>query len=295
MARTPHRTAFTLIELLIVIAILAVLIALLFPAIAAVRRRADAVLCISNARTFGQLMAIYTNENKDTYPFVRDWGISAAQSRDRIVGFAVTEPVLSQVRWLSFWEISYLLTGRNQVYANARWMYCPRAPQAKLAWTGSVELPWLADASDIGQVPSYLYAEVFIRKPSYMVGKTTWTYGGGTWPVPPDYAISAYGPVRLGDVRFPSRKGVAYEATAWHSGRYRPQKNVYQQPLDFFAVVGNENHTFSIPVADGSVQQRKMSEFQPGLNAGSVLVDRKLRVLRPPVDITVDGVAGWDW
>ncbi len=292
---TRIRNGFTLIELLIVIAILAVLIALLFPAISSVRRRADAALCMSNARTYAQLVSSYTNENKETFPFVRDWGIGWSTSGDRIVGFAVPPSVLAQARWLSFWKISYLLLGRLEVYPNQRWMYCPRSPQAKLAWTGvQGNLPWLGDASDFGQVPSYLYSEVLIRRPDYMPGKKSWMYAT-TWPLPPDYTYSAYGAVRLSDVRFPSRKGVAYEATAWHSGRYRPQKNVYQQPLDFFAAVGNENHTFSVPVADGSVQQRKMSEYRPGLNAGSVMVDKKLRVLQPPVDITVEGVAGWDW
>ncbi len=297
MARTDARIRgeFTLIELVIVIAILAVLIALLFPAVSSVRRLADAALCMSNARTYAQLMASYTTENKETFPFVRDWGIGVSTSGDRIVGFAVPPSLSVQVRWLSFWSISYLLLGRLDVYPNQRWMYCPRSPQAKQAWTGwQPNLPFLDDASDFGQVPSYLYAEVLIRKPDYMPGKKSWKYAT-TWPLPPDYALTAYGPVRLSDLRFPSRKGVAYEATRWHSGKYRPQKNAYQQPLDFFAVVGNENHTFSVPVADGSVQQRKMSEYRPGLNAGSVMVDKKLRVLQPPVDITVDGVAGWDW
>ncbi len=54
---------FTLIELLVVIAVIAVLMAVLLPALGRVRKQARAVICRSNLRQWGQILATYTAEN----------------------------------------------------------------------------------------------------------------------------------------------------------------------------------------------------------------------------------------
>jgi prepilin-type N-terminal cleavage/methylation domain-containing protein len=62
MSRRPRRSAFTLIELLVVISIIALLIAILLPALGAARESARAITCGSNLKQVGLLIEVYANE-----------------------------------------------------------------------------------------------------------------------------------------------------------------------------------------------------------------------------------------
>lgn len=66
------KRAFTLVELLVVLAIIAVLAALLLPVLARARESARATACLSNLHQIGIALQIYVQENNNKLPVMRD-------------------------------------------------------------------------------------------------------------------------------------------------------------------------------------------------------------------------------
>ncbi len=62
------RTGFTLIEMLVVIGIVALITALLFPAFSRVREKGRQTVCLSNERQLGVAILMYTHDNDDFLP-----------------------------------------------------------------------------------------------------------------------------------------------------------------------------------------------------------------------------------
>lgn len=70
---TPTRSAgarlgFTLLELLVVVAIIAILAAMLLPALAGAKEQARRIVCINNLKQLNLSLTMYIYEHDDTYP-----------------------------------------------------------------------------------------------------------------------------------------------------------------------------------------------------------------------------------
>lgn len=61
------RRAFSLVELLVVISIIAILSAILFPVFVAAKGAAYQMVCVSNTKQLGQALSTYTSDNDETY------------------------------------------------------------------------------------------------------------------------------------------------------------------------------------------------------------------------------------
>ena len=67
--RSTRLRAFTLVELLVVIGIIAVMIGILLPALNKARQSANNLKCMANLRSIGQAINIYAAQSKGVLPY----------------------------------------------------------------------------------------------------------------------------------------------------------------------------------------------------------------------------------
>jgi prepilin-type N-terminal cleavage/methylation domain-containing protein len=93
-ARRERSHAFTLPELLTVIAIIAILAALLLPVLTSAKSCALRAHCPSNQRQIGVALKVYAMDNADVMPLLQDWnGLSGQDGTYDIFVAATIRPL----------------------------------------------------------------------------------------------------------------------------------------------------------------------------------------------------------
>jgi prepilin-type N-terminal cleavage/methylation domain-containing protein len=115
-----QKKAFTLIELLVVIAIIAILAALLLPALAAAKRKAQRINCVSNLKQVGIAFRLWEGDNNDRYPMAVSTLYNGAREKlyagglSPSVGYGVTNVFTVMSNELSTPKIVYCPSDSGQ-------------------------------------------------------------------------------------------------------------------------------------------------------------------------------------
>ena len=88
------RSAFSLVELLVSIAVICLLAALVFPLLKSVKARQDAAVCASNLHQIGVGMYLYAQDNGGTLPLIDYWRAQDPSQRQGIHWYTATAPYL---------------------------------------------------------------------------------------------------------------------------------------------------------------------------------------------------------
>jgi prepilin-type N-terminal cleavage/methylation domain-containing protein/prepilin-type processing-associated H-X9-DG protein len=115
-ATLRHR-AFTLIELLAVIAIIGILAAIILGAIGSVRKKAHQARCVSNLRQVGIALLAFVNDNKERLPGPVYLQVESAYSKKEYIPF-----VAYIAPYLGYPDISAL---GNGIRVDVPLLYCP--------------------------------------------------------------------------------------------------------------------------------------------------------------------------
>jgi prepilin-type N-terminal cleavage/methylation domain-containing protein/prepilin-type processing-associated H-X9-DG protein len=120
----PKTHAFTLVELLVVIGIIAVLIAILLPALSKARKAAQSTSCLSNLKQVGVAMTMYATDNKGFLPIWADY-------------LDTSQPTYSYpVSWVARLVIQRYLPDKTAIYI------CPSAPPYRIGEVNSTLVTW---------------------------------------------------------------------------------------------------------------------------------------------------------
>ncbi len=90
--RSAFTPAFTLVELLVVIGVIAVLVAMLLPALARVRESGNSIRCRANLTQIGAALRQYANENGDHFPNPEALGDHPATVASPVFRRGINEP-----------------------------------------------------------------------------------------------------------------------------------------------------------------------------------------------------------
>ncbi len=110
---------FTLVELLIVIAIIAILAGMLLPALNAARRKAEAVTCLNNLKQYGTAYFSYATDFEDYLPFNQDCTGYWLQWINHVMPYLGAKPKAYG------WDATNSSSAQSAIFVQRSKLYCP--------------------------------------------------------------------------------------------------------------------------------------------------------------------------
>ena len=150
-----QKKAFTLIELLIVIAIIAILAAILLPVLQAAQEKAVRTQCMNNMHQMGVAMAMYAQDNHDYLPWI-NWGSTgpAGWCYKNPLPAQWTQPIFNLKGFNAWAKTNVIAVGTGVLYQylqNYKVYLCPLdGPQAP---NTAYRFPWFQRTE---QLSSYI-------------------------------------------------------------------------------------------------------------------------------------------
>ena len=247
------RAAFTLVELLVVIGIIALLVAMLLPALNKAREASKAANCLSNLRQINTAFILFAHENKGFLPQIGSGGTGS--ERYTIDGTSYNVPV----RWFGGW------------YGSPSKFYAPAAMLAKYWGTASVAGCPTFEVEDVlrpqyGPV-DYAYNALFARHKEWPAAATRTGFG-----------------VKLSRIRRSSEKAMVWDSARLNGDRldrtpwgYPTTGNVNNDETDpnFH---GRHNKRGNVGWADGSVTAIEPAFFDTYNGGQDVALLKQFRV-----------------
>lgn len=146
--------AFTLIELLTVIAIIGILAAILIPTVGKVRATAKNAQCVAQLREWGRVIALYANDNKGNY-YTLNW--ASVAPADAPMG-RTYQPYFNNSKWEGF-----------------RMRYCPSDPDTPTLMlnTGGENPRYMMVRGSINGNPASFASDDKTKPPATPLGRAT--------------------------------------------------------------------------------------------------------------------------
>ena len=135
--RSRRTSAFTLLELLAVTAILAILAALILGAVARGKMAAHRIACMNNLQQWAQAAHLYAGDNDDSLPResavdgINTWEMTAASTNNDVWYNALPETI----GVMSMAQYAQTPSSQQDFYSAAKLFHCPKARFSDIAAT----------------------------------------------------------------------------------------------------------------------------------------------------------------